>query len=251
MFNREDMSRSEAESRGTANPGRKFAAGRWIEVLLLATGVLLLAVYGAARLDRVLSANALLRSFQTASTETPARYTDTAPIQPASPANSDAHESRSESSERPSTNRDASTAETPLAVLRIPKLHLEAPVLEGTDARTLNHAVGRIAGTAGPGERGNIALAAHRDSFFRNLGKLRAGDSLVLQTATTEDTYVVDQIRIVKPEDVWVLNPRPSPTLTLVTCYPFRFLGSAPERYIVAASLVERQASNNNPHGGQ
>ena len=126
---------------------------------------------------------------------------------------------------------------TPLAVLTIPKIHLEVPIFEGTDDVTLDRGVGRIVGTSRPGQSGNIGIAGHRDGFFRGLKDVTAGDEikLVLQDAVT--TYVVDQITVVKPEDVSVLQPRPVPSITLVTCFPFYFVGSAPERYIVSASL--------------
>ncbi len=127
---------------------------------------------------------------------------------------------------------------TPLAVLRIPKISLEAPLLDGTDDLTLNHAVGRIAGTSRPGEPGNIGIAGHRDGFFRGLKDVRVGDAIELKTLEGTDTYIVDQIQIVSPRQVEVLRPASVPSLTLVTCYPFYFLGSAPQRYIVTASLL-------------
>jgi len=125
----------------------------------------------------------------------------------------------------------------PLAVLRIPWLHLEVPILEGTDAVTLNRGVGRIAGTSLPGQGGNIGIAGHRDGFFRRLKDIRAGDAIELVTISGTDVFVVDQIRITSPADVSVLRPRAKHSLTLVTCYPFYFVGPAPSRYIVEASL--------------
>jgi sortase A len=124
-----------------------------------------------------------------------------------------------------------------LAVLRIPSLHLEVPVLEGTDAVTLNRGVGRIAGTSLPGEGGNIGIAGHRDGFFRRLKDIRTGDAIELVTISGTDVFVVDQIRITSPADVSALRPRAKHSLTLVTCYPFYFVGPAPSRYIVEASL--------------
>jgi sortase A len=123
----------------------------------------------------------------------------------------------------------------PLAVLRIPKIRLEVPVLDGTDDWTLNRAVGRIAGTARAGGSGNLGIAGHRDGFFRSLKDLVAGDTLELETYGGKDTYVVEKVWIVGPEDVSVLESTPVPSVTLVTCYPFYFVGSAPERYIVRA----------------
>ena len=126
-----------------------------------------------------------------------------------------------------------------LAVLRIPRLHLEAPVLEGTDELTLNRGVGRIAGTSRPGQNGNVGIAGHRDGFFRPLKDISAGDVIELVSTSGTDVYAVDRVRITQPTDVGVLGPKPKPSLTLVTCYPFYFVGPAPKRYIVEASLKQ------------
>lgn len=123
----------------------------------------------------------------------------------------------------------------PLAVLRIPKIGLEAPVLEGTDEGTLNRGVGHIDGTAFPGTPGNLGIAGHRDGFFRGLKDVARGDALELETLWGRVTYVVEKTWIVDPEEVSVLDPTSAPSLTLVTCYPFYFVGSAPKRYIVRA----------------
>lgn len=131
----------------------------------------------------------------------------------------------------------AGNLESPLAVLRIPKLQLEVPVLNGTDELTLNRGVGRIAGTAFPGEKGNIGIAGHRDGFFRGLKSVAAGDPIELSTPRTTAVYRVQRIRITSPNDTTVLQPRSEPALTLVTCYPFYFVGPAPKRYIVEATL--------------
>lgn len=129
-------------------------------------------------------------------------------------------------------------ADRPLAVLRIPKIHLEAPVYDDTDDLTLNRGVGRILGTARVGEGGNLGIAGHRDGFFRGLKDLAPGDEIDLDRIGKSDTYVVEEIRIVSPEDVSVLNPTPVPSLTLVTCFPFYYVGSAPQRFIVHASIT-------------
>jgi sortase A len=131
----------------------------------------------------------------------------------------------------------------PLAVLRIAKVNLEVPVLEGTDDLTLNRGVGHIAGTGRPGEEGNIGIAGHRDGFFRVLKDIGPGDAIEVVTASRRDVYRVDQIILVDPSDVSVLQARPGRWLTLVTCYPFYFVGSAPQRYIVQASLADSESS--------
>jgi sortase A len=126
----------------------------------------------------------------------------------------------------------------PLAILRIPTVRLEVVVLPGTDDLTLNRGVGLIEGTHRPGEGGKIGIAGHRDGFFRVLKDVHRGDTIELETINRIDRYRVDEIVIVSPRDVSVLQPTAAPTLSLVTCYPFYFIGSAPERYIVSASLV-------------
>jgi len=126
-----------------------------------------------------------------------------------------------------------------LGVLRIPALHLEVPVLEGTDEVTLNRGVGRIAGTSRPGQSGNIGIAGRRDGFFRRLRDIRTGDAIKLVTIYGTDSFVVDRIRVTSPADVDVLRTRTKDSLTLVTCYPFYFVGPAPRRYIAHASLKE------------
>jgi sortase A len=123
-----------------------------------------------------------------------------------------------------------------LALLRIPRIGLEVPVLEGTDDWTLNRAVGHIEDTAGPGGNGNVGIAGHRDGFFRGLKDVAVGDALELETQRGIERYLIERIWVVAPEDISVLDPTPSPTLTLVTCYPFYFIGSAPQRYIVRAA---------------
>jgi sortase A len=131
-----------------------------------------------------------------------------------------------------------------VALLRIPKIDLEVPVLKGTDDLTLNRGVGLIEGTAQPHENGNIGIAGHRDGFFRGLKDVQEGDRIDLVTTTGVDSYQIDRIVIVKPDDVSVLGVRDKPSITLVTCYPFYFVGSAPERYIVQASLLKTGQEN-------
>jgi sortase A len=125
----------------------------------------------------------------------------------------------------------------PLAVIKFPQQDLRVPVFEGTGELTLNSGAGWIEGTARPGEEGNIGIAGHRDSFFRVLKDAKVGDVIELSTLKETATYVIDQVETVDPKDVSVLGPRPSPSLTLVTCYPFYFVGPAPQRFIVHAAL--------------
>ena len=127
----------------------------------------------------------------------------------------------------------------PLGVLEIPSLQLSVPVLEGTDDLTLDRAVGHILGTAPLGGSGNIGVAGHRDGFFRGLKDIHVGDAIELHSRGGTSRYLVDGIQIVPPTDVSVLNAGDKPSLTLVTCYPFYFVGSAPLRYIVHATAAD------------
>ena len=130
-------------------------------------------------------------------------------------------------------------------MLRIPKIGLEVPVLPGTDERTLDRAVGHIEGTAQPGTDGNLAIAGHRDGFFRGLKDIAPGDLIELDTMQGKDTYRVERTWVVNPEDVSVLDPTSTRVLTLVTCYPFYFVGEAPYRFIVRAVQVATDLSHN------
>jgi LPXTG-site transpeptidase (sortase) family protein len=131
----------------------------------------------------------------------------------------------------------------PLAVLKIPKIHLEVPILEGTDDPALDYGAGHVEGTALPGEVGNVAIAGHRDGFFRGLKDIVVGDTMELETVRGSESFVVQNIWLVTPNDVWVLDPTPTESITLVTCYPFYFVGSAPQRYIVRATRAPSNPS--------
>ena len=112
------------------------------------------------------------------------------------------------------------------------------PVLPGTDDRTLDRAVGHIDDTALPGADGNSGIAGHRDGFFRGLKDIAEGDVIELETAKVKEVYRVERTWVVDPEDVSVLDPTPTRALTLVTCYPFYYIGPAPRRFIVRAVLA-------------
>lgn len=122
--------------------------------------------------------------------------------------------------------------------IEIPRLGLSAIIMEGTDKTTLRHAVGHIAGTALPGQAGNVGIAGHRDTFFRPLRNIQPSDTITLTTLLGEYRYRVVSTRVVDPYDVAVLDPSSNEVLTLVTCYPFYFVGSAPSRFIVRADRV-------------
>lgn len=140
-----------------------------------------------------------------------------------------------------------SKTDPPLAVLQIDKVGIRVPVFEGTDDLTLNRGVGRILGTAKLGEPGNVGIAGHRDGFFRRLKDISVGDEVDLMMTTAKATYVVDQIEIVTPADIQVLRTRGGTSITLVTCFPFYFVGDAPKRFIVHAALVSRPSGSRLP----
>ncbi len=122
--------------------------------------------------------------------------------------------------------------------IEIARLGVSVVVVEGTQNAELRHAAGHIEGTALPGQIGNIGIAAHRDTFFRPLRNVKRGDVVELKTSGGEFRYHVVSTRIVNPSDVAVLNPDGTEVLTLVTCYPFYFIGAAPKRFIVRAQRV-------------
>ena len=198
-----------------------------IERLLLVVGFLLVSVYLAARIHSALSSREELRQLW---------RTQAAAAEP----DKNEPDFRLWSEQRIAAYK-ASRNATPsaLAALEIPAIRLQVPVLEGTDDLTLNQGVGHIEGTPLPGKGGNVGIAGHRDGFFRGLKDIREGDTIELITQTGSSRYFVDEILIVSPDDTWVLRPRPSASLTLVTCYPFYFVGSAPQRFIVHASIAD------------
>jgi sortase A len=129
-----------------------------------------------------------------------------------------------------------------VARLDAPSVHLSATVLEGSDDGTLARGAGHIEDTAFPGQPGNVGIAGHRDTTFRAVRNLQVGDPLELTTGDSIYRYSITKAFIVEPEDVYVLDPGDRPMLTLVTCYPFTFIGHAPHRYILQAVLVDQEA---------
>jgi sortase A len=122
--------------------------------------------------------------------------------------------------------------------VEIPRLKLNVMVREGVDAGTLRGSVGHIPSTSLPGGPGNVALAAHRDTYFLPLEHIENGDLIEVKTRQGSFQYVVESTQVVRPKDVWVLKASNHPTLTLVTCFPFRYIGAAPQRFIVRATQV-------------
>jgi sortase A len=127
-----------------------------------------------------------------------------------------------------------------LGKLEIPRLGLAVIVVQGDSEKILRRAVGHLAGTALPGEMGNVVLAGHRDTFFRPLKNVHAGDAITLKTQAGDFEYVVESTAVVRPSDVRVLQPTGGRTLTLITCFPFFYLGPAPDRFVVRARETTR-----------
>jgi len=209
---------------------------RRVELIFLASGLTLLATWGAARFYGVISSKTAIARFEAA--EEASLGETTAMAQ--EPFLSSPVDFRFWSPNRVAAYEDslAKKKDFPLAILRIPKINLEVPVFNGTDELTLNRGVGRILGTARLGASGNLGIAGHRDGFFRGLQSISAGDVLELTQSRNSHQYVVSEIRIVSPDDISVLRRTTVPTLTLVTCFPFYFVGHAPKRYIVTAPLA-------------
>jgi sortase A len=128
-----------------------------------------------------------------------------------------------------------------LGVVEIPRLGISTVVEEGVDASTLWEAVGHIPGTAMPGQNGNAALAAHRDTYFSGLGEVETGDLVIFRSPTANYRFRVESTKIVDGDATDALPDSATPTLSLITCYPFHYVGSAPERFIVVAR------ANNSP----
>lgn len=228
-----------------ATPIKKRSPARRIAIiterLLLLAGVVLLLFVAAAYLHRSVMVRTEMQEFERAKNDALVRNPPVKiPPAPETSANGQPKQFNHQVPDEPETARAPVRAmqhdsRVPLAILRIPKIHLAVPVLTGTDEITLNRGVGQIAGTAVPGEQGNIGIAGHRDGFFRNLKDIGRGDVIDLETTTSSETYVVDRVLVTGPDDTSVLEPSDQGMLTLVTCYPFHFVGPAPRRFVVQA----------------
>ena len=192
-----------------AKRGQRFI--RWTRLVLLMVGVLALSYVGLTLLDaRIYQENAEL----TLEEQIQAQEThETAPPK--------------------LTTKEGDI----LGRIEIPRIGLSVVVLEGTTSQTLQHGVGHIKGTALPGEPGNVGIAGHRDTYFRGLKDIRANDEIQIETIAGITRYEVDWIQITVPSDVAIVSSATDSALTLVTCYPFHYVGAAPERYVVHAHM--------------
>jgi sortase A len=220
-----------------------------LQRLLLLVGILLLAFYGAAKFHEIILSRSAMKHFEAAREATPnGGGKESSAAQPVAPPPDFVSWS-----EQRVNHYEESLGEhlvPPLAVIRIARIHVEAPMLEGTDDLTLNRGVGHIAGTALFGKNGNVGIAGHRDGFFRGLKDIKIGDRIGVEEPSKVETYIVDQLQIVDPKNVTVLRSSNRPELTLVTCYPFYYIGRAPQRFIVHGVLADPEsptAANNLP----
>jgi sortase A len=228
-------------------------------VLLIGAGAILLAVFAGASLLLGIERNhgierfeAARRSHANADRETPLGRAD-------SPAARAAGETSAPGTTRAfapdqalwsearvaAYSAAASTNLIPEGVLRIPAVGIEVPVYTGTAELNLNRGAGRVEWTPPLGAPGNVGVAAHRDGFFRPLKDIETGDQIVVELLDRTLRYEVTGIAIVDPEAVEVLAPTPHSTLTLITCYPFYYVGSAPQRFIVQAALASGALTRN------
>jgi sortase A len=196
---------------------------RWLERGMLAVGVGLAAWCAAVLVEaRFHNAAALHDAGQLVVTQT------AVPVLPG-----DSGEAR-----RAAPSTPAPAAGTLLGRIEAPTVHMSASLLEGSDDATLSRGAGHIEDTPFPGQPGNIGVAGHRDTVFRPLRNIKVGDPLTLTAGGHTYRYRIGKTLIVGPDDVYVLDPTTEPTLTLVTCYPFEFIGHAPKRFIVQATLT-------------
>ena len=200
---------------------------KWVERALVACAVMLLGYCAFALVDAWIfqrresrDLDRLVREWRTASEGTP----------------------RPESSTS-TKGAPAASANGLIGRMEIPRLLLSLAVIEGVDNSTLRHAVGHIPGTALPGEPGNVGVAGHRDTFFRPLKDVRIKDEIQFSTPKGDFKYEVESLRVVDPDNVGVLAPSGENVLTMVTCYPFYYVGPAPKRWIVTARQVAGQGS--------
>jgi sortase A len=212
---------------GTTPDGRQAGSRRrsqrlrWAQRLLVSTGTAMLAWSAWVFVDAIRSQEAARRSLESAGS-----------VGAAAP------EPASATADRPILPGSA------VATLNIPRIRLSTVVLHGSDARTLRRGPGHLERTALPGEPGNIVIAGHRDTFFRPLRQIAVGDSVVLESSRGRFEYRVSSLDVVKSDDVSVLEQGGEDLLTLITCYPFNLVGSAPDRFVARATRVTRPGTS-------
>lgn len=221
---------------------------RTLENILWLAGVVLLGIFGAHIIAEENKRSDDLAAFRaTLSSPTPATSAGLEPVA-ASELPADRIDTEPEqslwSAGRIAAFEESLTKTTSevLGILEIPRLSLEVPVYDGASDLHMDRGAARIDGTAMPGEPGNLGVAGHRDGYFRVLKDIELGDEITITTADGPESYVVLELKIVDPTAVEVLNPTVQQSVTLVTCYPFYFVGHAPERFIVRAVRRDYQS---------
>lgn len=201
-----------------------------VRYFFLAIAIVCLGLYGYAYFERGLYQTYASREFDRRPERTVAVAASDDPIVPIGRV---AHSSRKSES-----SPDLPSASALIGRLSVPRLHLTGMVREGIDQNTLQLAIGHIPGMALPGQPGNVGVAGHRDTFFRALKDLKTGDEIQFSTSSGDFQYTVESLIIVEPDNVSALAETSGNVLTLVTCYPFSYIGAAPRRFVVRARQV-------------
>lgn len=202
---------------------------RMVRYLCLALAIACLGLYSGAYVERVLYQTYESREFDRT-------------LNPGGPnGNSPAAVAASHDKTLPISRVGRPSASALIGRLSVPRLHLSAMVREGIDGKTLRLAIGHIPATALPGQAGNVGVAGHRDTFFRGLKDLRSRDEIQFSTLNGDFKYIVESLAIVAPDNAAALAPSSENVLTMVTCYPFFYVGAAPKRFVVRARQVSPQ----------
>ena len=239
-----------AERSASAFPGNTHPRSwiglllRSVHYLLMSSGLIMFSFFAAAQVHAVLGRAQAIAAFEHAAAR-PARAdelsTDGALTGEATglPGIGEAPDQSLWAPGRVEAFRESlsGSIRAPIGILRIPSIELTVPIFDGTSSLSLNRGVGRIEGTARVDERGNLGIAGHRDGFFRGLKDLEVGDVISVQLPGANKQYRISEFLVVDPEDIYVLRPTTDDSVTLITCYPFYFVGNAPRRFVVRAEL--------------
>lgn len=220
---------------------QKLSVVRVLELILGILGLVLLSFYASVKVDAYANSRAALAELRA---EMPLPISDRKGTIVSASEPQAARASPADLKLRPSDRIVAFerfldvNASRPIAVLQIPRLQLEVPLFKGTSKLALNRGVGWMESTAAPGQEGNIGIAGHRDTFFRGLRFLQRGDEILLITKRGTEFFRTNSTEVVRVDDTSVLKPGRGRSLTLVTCYPFYYVGRAPKRFVVKATLI-------------